>query len=85
MQENVMTTAYLSTRDLSERCRCSSRTLFRRMQRQHNPFPPPCIRHVGSCNLWDAQEVADWEQRERERSRRRFAALATPATAESAP
>ena len=23
------------------------------------------MRHVGSCNLWDSEEVAAWEQRER--------------------
>lgn len=61
--------AYHSTKDLCVRFRCSSRTLFRRMQRKHNPFPLPCIKHVGSCNLWDAQEVALWEMRERSRAR----------------
>ena len=57
--------AYHSTQDLCARFRCSSRTLFRRMKRKHNPFPPPCIKHVGSSNLWDAGEVALWEMRER--------------------
>lgn len=70
-----MTTSYLSTRDLSERFRCTSRTLFRRMRRARNPFPAPCIRHAGSCNLWDASEVAAWEQRERERERTTTRAL----------
>lgn len=60
---------YYSTTDLCERFRCSSRTLFRRMQRIGNPFPAPCIKHVGSENLWDASEVAAWETRERERTR----------------
>lgn len=63
-----MTTAYYATRDLCLRFRCSSRTLFRRMQRSQNPFPDPCMRHAGSCNLWDAAEVAAWEQRERLRA-----------------
>ncbi|MOA26076.1 hypothetical protein D3C78_1468450 [compost metagenome] len=57
--------AYYSTSDLCERFRCSSRTLFRRMKRAVNPFPQPCLRHVGSCNLWDAEEVFCWEQREK--------------------
>lgn len=60
-----MPTAYYSTRDLTARYRCSSRTLFRRMKRSRNPFPAPCMRHVGSVNLWDGDEVAAWEQRER--------------------
>lgn len=64
-----MTVAYYSTKDLCERLRCSSRTLFRRMKRKVNPLPPPCIRGLGSCNLWDADEVAAWELRERERTR----------------
>lgn len=64
-----MSSSYQSTRDLCERFRCSSRTLFRRMKRPRNPFPAPCIRHAGSCNLWDADEVAAWEQRERDHAR----------------
>lgn len=59
--------AYYSTQDLCERFRCSSRTLFRRMNRPINPFPSPCMKHVGSSNIWDAQEVHEWEYKERER------------------
>lgn len=62
---------YHSTHDLCERFRCSSRTIFRRMQREANPFPPPCMQHAGSANLWDAADVAAWERRERERTRSR--------------
>jgi hypothetical protein len=61
--------SYHSTRDLCQRFRCSSRTLFRRMKRPQNPFPTPCIRHAGSFNLWDARDVAAWEARERAQSR----------------
>lgn len=60
-----MSSTYLSTHDLSDRFRCTSRTLFRRMKRPRNPFPAPCMRHAGSCNLWDSEDVAAWEQRER--------------------
>lgn len=63
-----MSTAYHSTRDLCLRYRCSSRTLFRRMKRDINPFPVPCMQHAGSFNLWDAREVAAWEHRERVRT-----------------
>jgi predicted DNA-binding transcriptional regulator AlpA len=63
-----MTTGYHSTRDLRERFRCSSRTIFRRMKRSENPFPAPCMRHAGSFNLWDAEEIAEWERKERQRA-----------------
>ena len=64
-----MAREYQSTKDLCERFRCSSRTIFRRMKRRHNPFPAPCIKHAGSFNLWDADEVKEWEEREKERTR----------------
>jgi hypothetical protein len=63
-----MTSGYHSTKDLRERFRCSTRTIFRRMRRSENPFPYPCMRHAGSFNLWDADEVTQWEKRERERA-----------------
>lgn len=68
-----MSNGYYSTRDLCVRYRCSSRTLFRRMKREVNPFPAACMQQAGSFNLWDADEVAAWEQRERERTRLRAA------------
>lgn len=64
-----MSVTYLSTKDLCARFRCSSRTLFRRMQRKVNPLPLPVIAHAGSFNLWDASEIADWEAAERDRTR----------------
>lgn len=64
-----MSISFHSTQDLCVRYRCSSRTLFRRMKREANPFPPPCIQHAGSFNLWDACEVAAWEHRERAQTR----------------
>ena len=70
-----MSMSYHSTRDLCLRYRCSARTLFRRMKRATNPFPPPCIQHAGSSNLWDAAEVAAWERRERVETRARSAGL----------
>jgi hypothetical protein len=72
-KESVMANGYYSTRDLCVRYRCSSRTLFRRMKREENPFPAACMQQAGSFNLWDADEVAAWEQRERERTRLRAA------------
>ena len=63
-----MATSDFSTKDLCERFRYSSRTLFRRMRRPLNPFPAACICHAGSFNLWDAVEVSAWEKRERART-----------------
>ena len=64
-----MNRAYLSTHDLCDRYRCSSRTIFRRMKRKCNPFPAPCIKHSGSCNLWDSKSILDWEEKEKQRTR----------------
>lgn len=59
---------YYSMEDLCERFRCSSRTIFRRMKRTINPLPAPSLRHAGSFNLWDGDEVTAWEVRERART-----------------
>lgn len=59
---------YLSTKDLCQRFRCSSRTIFRRMTREENPFPQPLIRQAGSINLWCADTVCEWEECEIQRS-----------------
>lgn len=59
---------YYSTKDLCARFRCSSRTIFRRMDRVENPFPAPRIRQSGACNLWAIDDVHEWEIREYERT-----------------
>ncbi len=76
-----MASSYLSTHDLRERFRCTSRTLFRRMKRPRNPFPTPCMRHAGSCNLWDSEDVAAWEQRERAYARMQDSMTGAPPVA----
>ena len=63
-----MVREYLSTKDLCQRFRCSSRTIFRRMTREENPFPQPLIRQAGSFNLWCADAVEEWETFEIARS-----------------
>lgn len=63
-----MTEQYLSTRDLTNRYRCSSRTIFRKMKRNNNPLPSPVIKQAGAPNLWCAQQVSDWDRRERVRT-----------------
>lgn len=65
-----MTRQYLTTKDICEKFRCSSRTIFRRMKRDNNPFPAPLIKQAGSFNLWCSKSVAAWEDREIERTAR---------------
>jgi len=65
----IMPTDYYSTSDICQRFRCSSRTIFRRMSREVNPFPKPCIRTRGAENLWDVNDVSTWEAIERARNR----------------
>lgn len=56
-----MIKGYWSTKDLKERYRCSSRTIFRWMKRDSNPFPQPRLKSSGSHNLWAIDDVEQWE------------------------
>lgn len=67
-EDIIMNDKYLSTRDLSNRFRCSNRTIFRRMKRDKNPLPSPVIKQVGATNLWCVSQVDEWENREIERT-----------------
>lgn len=53
---------YYSTKDLTARFRCSSRTIHRWMKRENNPFPNPRITGSGSQNLWAIDDVEIWEK-----------------------
>ena len=55
---------YLSTNDLCERFQCSDRTIQRLMLRQVRPLPRPalCLRK----NLWHINDIAKWQESERE-------------------
>ena len=61
-----MTDIYLNTKDLADRYRVSSRTIFRRMNKSDNPFPAPAIKMAGSSNLWLKKDVELWDARQRE-------------------
>lgn len=63
-----MTQQYLNTKDLCERYRCSSRTIFRKMKRRVNPLPSPAIKYEGSSNLWLVDSILAWEVAEMKRS-----------------
>lgn len=58
---------YLNSAQLCERLAITStRTLSRWQQKENNPLPAPIIRPSGTYNLWSADEVYAWEERERE-------------------
>lgn len=58
---------YLNSAQLCERLGITStRTLIRWQQKENNPLPEPTIRPSGTYNLWSADEVYAWEERERE-------------------
>jgi len=63
-----MTKGYYTTKQLTERFCCSSRTLFRWMNKDCNPFPQPRLRPSGSHNLWAIDDVEAWEQQEAART-----------------
>lgn len=52
---------YWTTKDLTARYRCSSRTIVRWMQREKHPFPLPRILAIGSYNRWAIDDVEEWE------------------------
>lgn len=59
-----MTKGYLTTADLCARYNCSSRTLYRWMEKKNNPLPAPRMKPSGSHNLWAIDDVEQWELRE---------------------
>lgn len=61
-----MSDIYLNTKDLAQRYRVSSRTIFRRMTKKENPFPAPAMKMAGSANLWLKKDVELWETRQME-------------------
>ncbi|WP_414430808.1 helix-turn-helix transcriptional regulator [Alcanivorax sp. IL3] len=63
-----MTKGYYTTKQLTERFSCSSRTLFRWMNKDANPFPQPRLRPSGSHNLWAIEDVDAWEEQEAART-----------------
>lgn len=57
---------YLNTNHILERFHISKMTLWRKMQKENNPFPKPRIGQQGKgCQrLWAIEDVMDWEQKE---------------------
>ncbi|PJE55721.1 hypothetical protein TY87_09175 [Marinomonas sp. BSi20584] len=63
---------YLTSAQLCERLgNLSTRTLHRWQQKEINPLPEPTIRPSGTCNLWSADEIYAWEEREKALSKAR--------------
>jgi len=63
-----LTGQYLNTKDLCDRYRCSSRTIFRKLRRENNPLCPAVIKTVGSSNLWLLEDIIEWELSEMRRT-----------------
>lgn len=53
--------AYWTTSEITERFRCTKRTIDRWIKREINPFPKAKISHSGTDNLWSIREVEEWE------------------------
>ena len=63
---------YLTSAQLCERLgKLSTRTLHRWQQKEVNPLPEPTIRPSGTCNLWSADDIYAWEEREKALSKAR--------------
>ena len=60
---------YLNTKDLCNRYRCSSRTIFRKLRRAKNPMPSAIIKTVGSSNLWLFDDILNWDKSEERRTK----------------
>lgn len=61
-----MTDIYLTTKEVANKYKISTRTVYRRMKAPDNPFPAPIIKMAGSSNLWLAKDVELWDARQRE-------------------
>ncbi len=73
-ENNPITPAsgYLTSAQLCERLgNLSTRTLHRWQQKEINPLPEPTIRPSGTCNLWSADDIYAWEEREKALSKAR--------------
>tara|TARA_R110001599_G_scaffold26935_1_gene94896 strand:+ start:1911 stop:2153 length:243 start_codon:yes stop_codon:yes gene_type:complete len=63
---------YLNSFQLRERLgNLSARTVHRWQQKEINPLPEPTIRPSGTYNLWSADDIYAWEEREKALSKAR--------------
>ncbi|OFE13911.1 hypothetical protein PHACT_03700 [Pseudohongiella acticola] len=60
----TISAGYWDTKSITQRFCISSRTLFRWMERENNPFPAPCMQAAGSANRWRIEDVLAWEASE---------------------
>lgn len=52
---------YWNIKELTERFKCSKRTIYRWMSLEDNPFPRPKIDQKGVSCLWSIVDVVAWE------------------------
>jgi hypothetical protein len=56
-----MNKMFYTTRDLADRWGCSPRTVFRMMQREKKPLPPPDLQEQGSSNRWLISTIVEFD------------------------
>lgn len=62
-----MTKQWLVLRNLKTRYRCSAMTVYRWVKNPDLDFPKPI--YLGRVRYWDADEIAEWEAKQRAKSR----------------
>lgn len=65
----TLDSAYMTTKDVCEHLRISSRTLVRRRKREVLPFPEPDCSYQGSENRWFKYKVLEWQTKDSELSK----------------
>jgi len=61
MRKQKMTIGYWTAVDLSQRFRCTKRTIARWTEREDNPFPAPRLNFHGATALWLIDDILAWE------------------------
>ncbi len=60
-QSAILKKGYWNLKDLTERFKCSKRTIYRWLKLPQNPFPKPKIEQLGVSSLWSVEDVLAWE------------------------
>lgn len=73
MSKKAQDLKLMSTREICEQLRISSRTLerYRKRPGNENPFPEPDCAYMGGSNRWIKTKVEEWQRREMSRPVRR--------------
>ena len=55
---------FVSAKDICGVLDFTTRTLHRRMNDEHHPFPQPAIKHIGAPSLWHKSDFLTWIEEE---------------------